>query len=62
MAAVQAACAAADLKESYDVRWTTFSTQTGPAGLNDIPFPVHPDDAHLLADVLLFGAQVRRSA
>ena len=54
----QAMCEAADLKESYDVRWGVFVSQETPATLGDIPFPVHPDDAHLLLDVLLWGAQV----
>ena len=55
---MQAECEAADLKESYDVRWGAFQAQSGPASLSDIPFPMHPDDAHLLLDVLLWGAQV----
>ena len=54
----QAECEAADLKESYDVRWGAFAAQSSPASLGDIPFPVHQDDRHLLLDVLLWGAQV----
>ena len=59
---LQAECQAADLKESYDVRWVTFAAQSSPASLGDVPFPVHQDDSHLLLDVLLWGAQVQLSA
>ena len=59
---LQAECEAADLKESYDVRWVTFAAQSSPASLGDVPFPVHQDDSHLLLDVLLWGAQVALSA
>ena len=55
---LQAECQASDLKESYDVRWGVFAAQTSPAGMGDVPFPVHADDSHLLLEVLLWGAQV----